>query len=279
MAHTRLIAASLWCLASTAASTATAQTAAPVAGCWRTDRPLGPTGGSAPVDRDSLFRTVVLQDSGHVAFPLLGPSNQSAMWTRRSFWRTRGDSVIVRFFTGLQGWDATLVRAADGHAMRGTATYLSDAIAVGHAPTRVVVTFAGVACEPAWPGTRSVRPPLRPWERDEHAFFASQVDRPAALLPNSPLPRGTIASRAVRHDEHASDSTDRRRGSVRIVLQFMIEKDGRADTTRLRVLFADDSTGAREVARSLPAMRFAPALVKGQPVHQLAQWVFELRRP
>lgn len=131
---------------------------APVQGCWRTDRPLGPTGGEEPVPRDSLFRTVVLQDSGHIAFPLV-PARQQSMWVRRSYWYSRGgDSLTVRHFTGLQGWNALLVRAPSGDSMHGTATYLSDAIVVGREPDRVTVSFTRIDCEAGWPGTGSSTP-------------------------------------------------------------------------------------------------------------------------
>jgi hypothetical protein len=274
MRRARLIAAAI----SLGASAASAQTSPPVQGCWRSDRPLGPTGLPEPVDRDSLFRTVVLQDSGQVAFPMI-PSGQKGMWESRSSWISRGDSIALRIVTGLQGWDATLRGAAGGAVLRGTATYLSDAIVVGQAPTRVPVVFSRIKCERGWPSARTDRPPLRPWQRGEPMYFEMQADRPAALRPNSPLPRGTVMTRAVRHDEPATgDSADRRRDVVRIVLQFVVEASGRADTTRLKILSAEDSTLARQVARSVPAMRFTPALLKGQPVHQLAQWVFELRR-
>ena len=164
--------------------------------------------------------------------------------------------------------------------MRGMATYLTDAIAVGYAPDRVAVSVARIPCERSWPSSRSSRPSLRPWQRGEPSYFDFQVDRAAALLPESPLPDGTVASRPLGRDEQATsaDSAGSRRGVMRVVLQFIVEKSGRADSTHVKVLSAGDSAHARLVRKRLPDMRFAPAMREGQPVHQLAQWLFELRR-
>ncbi|MES2521369.1 MAG: hypothetical protein V4617_01635 [Gemmatimonadota bacterium] len=267
------------CLAVGCGSSAAAQARAPLQGCWRTDRPLGPAGGNAPVERDSLFRTLVLQDSGHVALPLIPPRQQS-MWDRRSYWAAHRDSVTVRISTGLQGWHAVLMRTASGDAMRGTATYLSDVVAAGWVPPRVPVSFTRIACEQRWPSTSSIGSPLPPWERDEVLYRVEQVDRPAALLPNAALPRGIMAARQLGIAERAPmDSADSQRGIARVVLRMVIELNGRAAASRIVVANAADSSDVQRVRNALPAMRFAPAILGGTPVHQRGTWVFELQRP
>lgn len=255
-----------------------AQKPADLTGCWRSDRPLGPTGGTEPVARDRAFQTIVVQDSGHVTFPLVD-GREREMWARRSSWVVRGDSVILRHFTGLQGWHASLVRNRDGNELRGTARYLSDAIVVGAPPTIVPVMFTRVACDASWPGTATARPPLRPWQRDEPAYFSFQVDRIAAIRNDSPLPGGMISARVLGKDERAvADSASLPNGVARVAVQFVVEKSGRADSASAHILASSDSAAARRVMRALPRLRFDAAMYKGEPVHSLTIWAFDVRR-
>lgn len=134
-----------------------AQTLTRITGCWRINRPLGPTGSVAVVARDSTFDTVVLQDTGQVFFPRVAASSR-AVWEQRSKWYRRGDSVLVRIFTGLQGWQTSLVRSRDGRTLTGFARYLSDAIVIGAPELDVPVVFSSIACDPSRPkATRAAR--------------------------------------------------------------------------------------------------------------------------
>lgn len=159
-----------------------AQAVPTLAGCWRADRPLGPGGGVESVERDAAYRTVVLQDSGRVALPLI-PEREQSLWTERSYWGLRGDSVTLRVFTGLQGWDARLARTPGGRTLVGSARYLSDAIVVGAPPISVPVTLTRITCDASWPSVATNARPLRPWQRGEALYFERQVDRPAAIDP------------------------------------------------------------------------------------------------
>lgn len=134
-----------------------AQTPTRVSGCWRINRPLGPTGSVAAVARDSAFDTVVLQDTGQVFFPRVAAASR-ALWEQRSKWYRRGDSVLVQIFTGLQGWQTSLVRSRNGRTMTGLARYLSDAIVIGAPELDVPVIFSSIVCDPSWPkATRAAR--------------------------------------------------------------------------------------------------------------------------
>ncbi|MEQ1692426.1 MAG: hypothetical protein ABMA00_14130, partial [Gemmatimonas sp.] len=222
------------------------QPSLPIAGCWHADRPLGPTGGVEPVARDSAFRTFVLQDSGRVAIPVIS-EGERWMWEGRSSWAIRDDSVTLRVFTGLQGWDARLARTPDGRSLRGMARYLSDVVVLGRAPTVVPVTLTRVLCEASWPSVATTAPSLRPWQRGERLFVEQQVDRPAVRSTHVSLPEDIVAVRALRYDEHAKlDANEIRTGVARVVLQFVVESDGRVDTSSIKVLASD---GAEYTAR------------------------------
>lgn len=266
------------CLTIATADRDQAQIIPPLQGCWITDRAMGPTGGGAPVMRDSLHRVIVLQNGGRVAFPSLAVRERSS-WEARSYWAQHGDSVTIRLFTGLVGWRAVVVPDARVDAMRGSAIYLTDAIERGRVPTRVPVRFSRIACDRAWPSARTKRPALRGWERDEPLLFEMQVDQ-VVTLGRGALPNEIRSARALRRDETLAAAMAERGAGARVVLQFIVETNGRAAPlpARVTVIAATDSGAARRVRRVLPTMRFVPAKRRGTPVHQLAAWVFEMNQ-
>ncbi len=247
-------------------------------GCWQADRPLGPTGGAQPVERDSAFKIVVLRDSGRVAFPLVPPVRRR-LWEERSFWESNADSVTVRAFTGLQGWMATLTRlsgpVSGAERLVGRARYLTDAVVAGAEPLRVAVTLTRIACDASWPSVSTTDPPLRPWQRGQ-VFFEQHVDRPAGVVT---LPRGVLSMRSLGYNE--SDRLDTN-GSVpgvaRVVVQFVVEAEGRAALSSVKVLASDGEAYAARVMDALRTMRFRAALRGGAPVHQLTVQRIELSR-
>lgn len=268
----------LACCALVAAGEVSAQGTSRIEGCWRSDRPLGPVGGVESIGRDQAYGTFVLQDSGRVAFPLISLVYKQ-MWESRSYWFARGDSVTLRSFTGLQGWDATLVRAADRRSMAGHARYLTDAIAVGAPPTIVAVTLARVACDASWPSVRPNLPPLPLWQRGEAVYFEHQVDRRAVVHADAALPPGIMTIRALREGESAKlDPSDARPGIGRVVVQMIVQSNGRVDSASGRVRASDGDEYSARVLRALTALRFQPAMLAGVPVHQLTAQRFELRR-
>jgi TonB family protein len=102
---------------------------------------------------------------------------------------------------------------------------------------------------------------------DNRTYSAKQVDTPATILSDSPVPAYPAAARK----KHLS-------GEVRVA--FVVGTDGRVEpgSTRIRasnnVLFSDAVTGA------LPRMRFKPAEYRGRRVRQNVEqpFTFELSR-
>ncbi len=246
-------------------------------GCWQTSRPLGPTGSATPVARDSAYNTLVLRDSGRVALPLV-TANSRQKWEDRSFWESQGDSVSVRLFTGLQGWSVTLGRSPAGHALTGIARYLTDAISVGAEPLRVNVTLTSITCDPAWPTVATTRSPLRAAPRGA-VFFAQQVDHPVAMDSRVPLPPGITAARTLRDNETAEFVAGSERPDVgRVVLQFVVNADGRPDTLTTKVLSSDGDVFSAHAQNALRTMRFRAAQREGRAVAQLHVHYFEVTR-
>ena len=246
-----------------------------VTGCWQASRPLGPTGGALSVPRDAPFTTIMLRDSGRVALPLLTGSER-AMWEARSYWETSGDSIAVRVFTGLQGWRAQLSTRELPAVMKGSATYLTDAIAVNAAPLTVGVTLARRACESAWADLPIITRIPRSWERGKPVYFENQVERPAALAADTKLPKGVRSMRPLGYHEKSDARADR---PEIVVAMFIVESNGRPDTSSLKLLNADGEPGPvrvrNEIAALLASTRFTPPMVGGQVVPQLATWRIE----
>jgi len=229
------------------------------------------------VERDALFNTLLLRDSGRVALPLVGAGKRRT-WEARSYWETHGESVTLRVFTGMQGWLADLVPTAGGRTLAGSARYLSDAVVVGAEALRVAVTLTRIDCDPAWPTIATTDRALRPWQRGQ-AFLEQQVDRPAMIADGVALPSGLVAVRALRHNENGRlDANDLRPGVARVVLQFVVESDGRADASSVKVLASDGDVFTARAKEALRTMRFRPGLRGGVAVHQLTAQRFEVRR-
>jgi protein TonB len=65
-----------------------------------------------------------------------------------------------------------------------------------------------------------------------------------------------------------------------VVVQFIVNTDGRADSGSIRVVSATNDLFSAAVQRALPKMRFAPALIGRKAVPQFVQqlFVFKLDR-
>lgn len=247
-------------------------------GCWEAGRPLGPTGTTQSLGREAAFTTFVLQVGGRVLLPRLERQARE-MWERASYWNVDGDSVTLTVFTGLNGWSAALTRVMDGGTLSGRATYLTDVIVAGAEPLRVPVTVRRIPCEPSWPSVDTVARALRPWQRGEPIFFPQQADTRAAMLQGVALPRGVVAVRELRDDEYSRlDPLEPGARVGRVVLQVVIEKDGRASVERVKVLATDGEPFTARGLAAVAALRFTPARYKGSAVHQLAMLRLEIRR-
>jgi hypothetical protein len=91
--------------------------------CLRFEHPLGYSASGAREQGDSAWYVLQLDDSGTVTRPLF-PRRQREMWTRRSTWKTKGDTLLVRVLDGLVGWGIALWPSGNGFS--GSATYLTD---------------------------------------------------------------------------------------------------------------------------------------------------------
>lgn len=60
-----------------------------------------------------------------------------------------------------------------------------------------------------------------------------------------------------------------------VIVQFVVNEDGSADTSSLKVLRSTHALFQAAVRYAMPNMRFAPAMVKGRAVRQLIEQTFE----
>lgn len=228
----------------------------PVEGCYRLSRPLGVTGSAEPVARDAAFATVMLRARGYVLLPEVA-ERERLMWERASEWRREADSLTLLVFTGLAGWHATL--RPSGEQWTGRAEYLTDVRIAGAAPLIVSVSMESIPCQPAWrdmaPAPMRVSPSLA-------IYFENQVDREARLRDDSPLPVGAQLRVAAGVPART------------VMVQFVIDSAGRALPNRVKILKSDADSLSQRVHAVVEQLRFAPAVLKGQPVAQLVQWVF-----
>jgi hypothetical protein len=256
---------------------------AAIEGCWEADRVL-----MAQLDDISQVRAgrlLILSPGGGVGRPLLSEREAQRMWEPRSAWKVVGDSVLLRVFTGLVGWDAHLVLSRDGGRLQGRARYLSDAIVPGRAPDSVSLSLGRVLCDPGWrrPDT-SANHAAR---REGTVWFASQVTRAAALRSATALPaRLRRVDVLGDHEENAGweplVQRVARAAEPLAVVSVVIEADGRIHPSSVNVRKASPSMTSALLA-TVPALlgqvRFTPAQRKGEPVGVLALLTVELTPP
>lgn len=232
-------------------------------GCWESSRVLGPSYlGTDPRrdPRDSAFRVFRLSDLGQVSLPLL---DKSSLWNERSVWRQAGDTLYVRIFTGLQGWDVTLRGA--GALRTGSARYLTDAVST-MVMEPLAVRFVRVPCRAEWP-----TPPRLSSRRSMlRLHFLHDVSTPPRLLSK---PRAVSAMEPLRDN----DSTPPAPGAVRV--QFVVGEDGRVDTASVMDLSNTSRHAPLRPAlvMALQPAKFTPALKGKVEVPVLTQWWVTLR--
>lgn len=248
-------------------------------GCWEADRALMAPLNDASQDR--AHRLLILAPGGGVGRPLLPPREAQLMWEPRSAWSRQGDSVWLRVFTGLVGWDARLAPSSDGRRLQGRARYLTDAIVRGRAPDSVPLSLARVRCDSTWrrPDTSASFGA----RREGPVYFASQVTRQAAVDDRAPLPRGVQRLRLVGDAEEAAWKAFTRRvresAEPTLVVSAVIEADGRVHPSSVVVREASAAASAETSAR-VPTMlreaRFVPAQRNGASAAVLAILVLTL---
>jgi TonB family protein len=129
------------------------------------------------------------------------------------------------------------------------------ALAATVPPNSVVIT--GVPSS-AIPEPRSAEPQR---VSNEQSFFEFQVEKLATPLPNNVAPRYPDALRDARIEGE-------------VLVQFVVDYDGRIDMETLKVLRSTDPQFTQVVVAALPTTTFSPALVGGRPVRQLIQMPF-----
>ena len=86
---------------------------------------------------------------------------------------------------------------------------------------------------------------------------------------------------AVRYEDSAAppypETMLRRQMEGTVIVQFVVDTSGHADTASFQVLFASHGDFARSVRTTLPRMLFRPALIGNQRVKQLVQQPFTFK--
>jgi hypothetical protein len=113
--------------------------------CLRFAQPLGYSAAGVLEHNVPRWYVLELGDSGAVRRPLF-PPRQREMWAERSTWAERADTLRIRVFDGLVGWDVSLWRGRSRGSYDGTATYLSDVVVAGRAPVRADVHATTIVC-------------------------------------------------------------------------------------------------------------------------------------
>jgi hypothetical protein len=113
-----------------------------------------------------------------------------------------------------------------------------------------------------------------------------EVEKGAPPLPEqAPIPLGDsimteieVDSAAVRYEDSAAppypESMLKRRIEGSVIVQYVVDTAGRADTASFRVVWASHLDFAMSVKRTLPLMRFHPAIMNSHRVAQLVQQPF-----
>jgi TonB family protein len=98
------------------------------------------------------------------------------------------------------------------------------------------------------------------------AYFEFQVERQAALLPDSPTPVYPAALRAAKT-------------SGVVIAQFTVDESGMVEPNSFKVLNSTQPLFVAAVRDVLPRLRFSPAEVQGRRVRQIVQMPFNFRSP
>lgn len=92
-------------------------------------------------------------------------------------------------------------------------------------------------------------------------YFEFQVEKPVGSAAGNPAPRYPQALREAGVEGE-------------VIAQFVVDDDGRADLSTWRVLRSSHALFTQAVRDVLPELRFIPAEIDGQKVHQLVQMPF-----
>ncbi len=113
------------------------------------------------------------------------------------------------------------------------------------------------------------------------AAAKTEVAQPPIALGDSIMTEFMVDSAVVRYEDGASpaypESMLKRRIEGSVIVQYVVDTLGHADTLTFRVISATHADFARAVKTTLPRMRFRPAIMANRLVPQLVQQPFAFR--
>jgi TonB family protein len=116
---------------------------------------------------------------------------------------------------------------------------------------------------------------------DTDAAAKAEFEQPPISLGDSIMTELQVDSAVVRYENSAApsypESMLRRRIEGSVIVQYVVDTLGHADTLTFRVISATHADFARAVKNTLPYMRFRPAVMANRLVPQLVQQPFAFR--
>lgn len=118
-------------------------------------------------------------------------------------------------------------------------------------------------------------------ESEIEAAMQEFQDQPPLVLGDSIMTELQVDSAVVRYEGSAApaypESLLRRRIEGSVLVQYVVDTMGRADTSTFRVVSTTHAEFARAVKLTLPSMRFRPAMMANRRVPQLVQQPFAFK--
>lgn len=159
-------------------------------------------------------------------------------------------------------------------------------------PQRETVTWTTLAARTGEGFLEEAKPPQRDEPRVEMVLPAgkkAETDaaaktedaQPPIALGDSIMTEFMVDSAVVRYEDGASpaypESMLKRRIEGSVIVQYVVDTLGHADTLTFRVISSTHADFARAVKSTLPRMRFRPAIMANRLVPQLVQQPFAFR--
>lgn len=140
----------------------------------------------------------------------------------------------------------------------GTLDVLGEALASGSRGKAAADTVGGAGAEAA--GSFAELPKINL----DSVYFPEEVDNPAAYDPRSQAPA-------------YPDSLQRLGIEGYVTAQFIVDTNGRAADSSLRIMASTHPEFTLSVRNALPGMLFRPAELQGERIRQLVQQTFSFR--
>ena len=116
---------------------------------------------------------------------------------------------------------------------------------------------------------------------DTDAAAKKEEAQPPIALGDSIMTEFMVDSAVVRYEDGAApaypESMLKRRIEGSVVVQYVVDTLGHADTTTFRIISATHNDFAQAVKLTLPRMRFHPAIMANRRVPQLVQQPFAFK--